>query len=158
MQARFAYRFFYQFWMGYHGSVPLKTQILRFKKFRIVETVGKCIHKVRRMSDFRIHHSVHMTMIQEWCHWYKNDVRKPNEMIRPIIHQSNPWWRLDHVYSITNDRCYLWRVFKEAGSQKLLTQTLRATKKWCSSVVLSRPSATYYAWCFLWKKHVKKPI
>ena len=27
---------FGQFWMGYHGSVPLKTQILRFKKLKHV--------------------------------------------------------------------------------------------------------------------------
>ena len=28
---------FGQFWMGYHGSVPLKTQILRFKKFKMLD-------------------------------------------------------------------------------------------------------------------------
>ena len=46
------------------------------------------------------HHSVRMTMIKKWCNWYKNGVRKPNAMTRPIIHQSNPWWGLDHLFTI----------------------------------------------------------
>ena len=39
---------FGQFWMGYHGSVPLKTQILRLKQIKNVRYIG---HTIRNNID-----------------------------------------------------------------------------------------------------------